>query len=51
MRNVLIDDNRIAVNEVGAAATVANTGSGIYFDSNPRDNLVAGNTTGGNEPH
>lgn len=51
MRNVLIDDNRIAVNEVGAAATVANTGSGIYFDSNPRDNLDAGNIISGNGSH
>ena len=49
-QNVVIENNRIGTNDAGTAA-LANTGSGIFFDGDPKKNLVAKNVIGGNGSH
>ena len=48
--DVVIENNRIGTNDAGTAA-LANVGSGIYFDSDPKNNLITGNIIGGNGFH
>ena len=49
-QDVVIENNRIGTNDAGTAA-LANVGSGIYFDSDPKNNLITGNIIGGNGFH
>ena len=48
--NVVIEYNRIGTNDDGDTA-LANTGTGIYFDGDPKYNLVAKNIISGNGSH
>ena len=46
----VIENNRIGTNDAGTS-TLGNGGSGIYFDGDPKNNLVAKNIIGGNTSH
>jgi len=46
----VIENNRIGTNDAGTAA-LGNTSTGIYFEGDPKDNLVTGNIIGGNGSH
>ena len=48
--DVVIENNRIGTNDAGTAA-LGNTSTGIYFEGDPKDNLVTGNIIGGNGSH
>ncbi len=48
--DAIVSGNRIGTNDAGDAA-VGNTGSGIFIDGHPRDNVISGNIIGGNGSH
>ena len=48
--NAVIENNRIGTNDAGTAA-LGNTMSGIFFDGDPKNNLVTGNIISGNGSH